>query len=687
MSGAGSKLREPPHHSHLTHRFSARRFGFYFRKTSLADRIAIAVLLIYAAILIARAAGALLSGFSFVGFLAFLALVYLAIRLIPWIRHRLLWSLRNRLAVAYIFVAVIPILLLLAMAGVAAYLLELQIGAHLLYDDLQERVSIIKADTNTIAAAVSREKGIEPDKPVPPNSSAVPSPVLSRPAVASVIAAAQDQWPDLGVYLNHGSQLVHAVNGQQFAGLVEFRGRLYFSSAESITVPGGRATVLVIAPITPGLLDHLPPQLGPIELTLLDPAGNASARGISLNGTVYVQRQRISSDTRKVPPAHYWLIDAAFTGFATLEARRADLGADAVARPVLARFVLRPSSVNGALLTSVGDIGPVLVDALEVLFVVFLVLVIAAFTTGYFLTGTITGSVADLYEGTLHVRRGDLGYRVRISRRDQLGSLGESFNEMIGSVGELLNEQRERQRLAHEVEIASEVQQQLFPRSMPSVPGLDVAAICRPARVVSGDYYDFITLSPTRVAIAVADISGKGIFAALLMASLQAALRSTAMFDGAGGSAELVSRLNRHLFKNTSDDRYATLFYAVYDSEAKTLTYTNAGHLPPLFVNDGCVQTLDQGGTVVGLFEDAKYTECTLQVKPGSLLVAFSDGLTEPENVYGEEFGIERLRNEVLHHRDLPAKRIAEGLVSAVEQWAGTPEQADDITVVVARMD
>jgi phosphoserine phosphatase RsbU/P len=513
----------------------------------------------------------------------------------------------------------------------------------------------------------------------------VESPILKRPDVASVIAAAQAKWPDLRAYLNHGSQLVHAENGKQFAGLVEFRGELFFSSAESLTVPGGRATVLVVAPVTSSMLDSLPPQLGPIKLTLLDPVGNSSRRGIRLNGIVYAPRQQIDSAKRKLPPRTYWF-DPALTGYSTLEAKRADLGAEAPDRPVLATFGLRASSVNAALLTSVGDIGPMLVDFLEAIAIVFLLLEVAAFTTGYFLTRTITRSISDLYDGTLHVRRGDLGYRVRITRRDQLGSLGESFNEMIGSVGELIEEQRERQKLAHEVEIAREVQQQLFPRVLPSIPGLDIAAICRPARVVSGDYYDFITLGPTRVAIALADISGKGIFAALLMASLQAALRSTAIFESAAGTAEIVSRLNRHLFKNTSDDRYATLFYAIYDSEAKTITYTNAGHLPPIFVCDGCTQNLDQGGTVVGLFEDANYTECTLPIQPGTLLVAFSDGLTEPENVYGEEFGMARLKSEVLHHRDMPAARIAEDLVTAVEQWAGTPEQADDITVVVARM-
>lgn len=686
MSGAGTHLPEPPQHPRLAHRVSARRLGFFLRKTTVADRIAVAVILIYLALVILRHAVAPFASLPFIGFAAFIAFAYLTIRSIPWIRNRLLWSLRSRLWVVYIFAAIIPILLLLAMVGGAASLLELQIGAHLLRDDLQQRISIIAADTNAITAAVSREKGIEPDKPVPPNSTAVESPILSRPEVATVIAAARAKWPDLGAYLNHGSQLVRAMNGNQFAGLVEFRGRLYFSSAESIDVPGGKATVLVIAPITSATLDHLPPQLGPIQLTLLDPASSPSARGIPLNGTVYVPRQEISSVNRKMPLAKYWLIDPAFNGLSTLEARRADTGAEAVERPVLARFALRPSSVNAALLTSVGDIGPALIEGLEAMAIVFLLLEIAAFTTGYFVARTITRSVSDLYQGTLHVRRGDLGYRVRIARRDQLGSLAESFNEMIGSVGELLEEQRERQRLAHEVEIASEVQQQLFPRTIPSVPGLDLAAICRPARVVSGDYYDFISLSPTRVAMVVADISGKGIFAALLMASLQAALRSTTIFESSASSAEIVSRLNRHLFKNTSDDRYATLFLGIYDSEAKTLTYTNAGHLPPFFITDGCVQNLDQGGTVVGLFEDTTYAECTMVVKSGSLLVAFSDGLTEPENVYGEEFGMARVRSEILQHRDLPARRLAEGLVNTVEQWAGTPEQSDDITVVVARM-
>ncbi len=147
-----------------------------------------------------------------------------------------------------------------------------------------------------------------------------------------------------------------------------------------------------------------------------------------------------------------------------------------------------------------------------------------------------------------------------------------------------------------------------------------------------------------------------------------------------------MSRLNGHLFRNTSDDRYATLFYAIYDGDAKTLTYTNAGHPAPFFLCDGDVQSLDQGGTVVGLFEDPTYEQRTIHISHGSLLVVFSDGLVEPESVYGEEFGVERLKSEMLRQRDLPPPQLAEDLIDAAERWSGTAEQADDMTVVIARM-
>ena len=666
-----------------------RRFAVFFRHLSLLDRVAVAVLIVYGlAYVFNRFSSRSLPLSPLLGFFGVAAGAYLLVRLVLFIRARGMWALRNRLIVAYFFMAVAPVVLLFAMVVVAAYLLELQIGAHLLRDDLESRSAIIAADTDTIAAALSREPDLKPDQPVSPNSTAIVDPILLRPEIAKIIAAAQAETPGLRVVLNHGQQVVRETHGKQFSGLAEFRNQLWFASAESIPVPGGHATLLSVAPITASVLNSLPSKLGPIGLTLLEPAPNSTAAGITLDGTHYVLGQQIVSNKRTIAPAEH-LFDLHVDGVATLEAVRADLGPDVVDRPVFARFSFRLSQINRDLLTSVGAFGSMLVLILKVVAVVFLLFEIAALAVGVVLTRTITGSVAGLYEATLHVRRGDFSHRIQVRQKDQLGALGDSFNEMTSSISELIEEQRQKQRLEQEVTIAHEVQQQLFPRVFPTAPGLELAAICRPARVVSGDYYDFIQLGPNRVGIAVADISGKGIYAALLMASLQAALRSMALSDGHGCTADIISRVNTHLFVNTSDDRYATLFYAIYDSEAKTLTYTNAGHLAPLLVCPGAgdqVQQLEQGGTVVGLFENPGYTERTVQVSPGSLLIVFSDGITEPENVYGEEFGIQRLKAEVLRHKDLPVNRLADGLISAAEQWAGSPEQADDMTVVVARM-
>ena len=669
-------------------RLSTRRFSVILRRTSLFDRVAVAVLILDAIEgLVVRFGTGKLAFSSFANFLGFVAIVYLAVRLIRWVRARVLWRLRNRLIVAYVFMAVVPVVLLLTMVAVSFVLLELQIGAHLLRDDLGRHLSVIAADRNAIAAALSREPDLKVDQPVSPTSSATIDPALLRPGVASVIAAAQAQWPDLRVYLNHGQQLVRTRNTCPNSCLAEFRGQLWFASAEELAVRGGHATVLVIARVTPDLLNSLPSKLGPIELTVLDPTSHTSSdsRTVEFGKSRYLLGEQIASSSRTLASPTNWF-DIHVDGVATLEAVRADLGPDTVERPVLASFSLRLSAVNKDLLTSMGAFGPYLVDILIVAAIIFFVVVIAAFATGTVLTRTITRSVADLYDATLHVRRGDFSHRVRVTKRDQLGALGESFNDMTSSISELIESQRERQRLENEVAIAHEVQQQLFPRTLPTAPGLDLAAICRPARVVSGDYYDFIQLGPTRVAIALADISGKGIFAALLMASLQAALRSIATLGDQCNTADLVSRLNGHLFKNTSDDRYATLFYAVYDGDAKTLTYTNAGHPAPFFLCDGSVRSLDEGGTVVGLFEEPTYEQRTIHISHDSLLVVFSDGLVEPESVYGEEFGLERLKAEMLRQRGLSPPQLAEDLIDAAERWSGTAEQADDMTIAIARM-
>jgi sigma-B regulation protein RsbU (phosphoserine phosphatase) len=412
-------------------------------------------------------------------------------------------------------------------------------------------------------------------------------------------------------------------------------------------------------------------------------AGERTGLVVEMKERRFVPAGKISSQHRYLHPAANW-IDMRIDGNSIFEAIFvAPGGQEAFAAPVLVSFSVRPSQINHRLFASLGALGDPLVLALSVIGVVFLLLEAAALATGVVLTRTITHTVADLYDATQHVRQGDFAHRVRIQRRDQLGVLGESFNSMTSSIGSLIAEQRQKERLENEISIAREVQAQLFPQKFPEISGMEVAAVCRPARMVSGDYYDFLMLAPERAGIALADISGKGISAALLMASLQAALRSQVQQDGSSGTSRLVSRLNRHLFLNTSDDRYATFFYSTYDADTRRLTYTNAGHLPPLYISGDRVQRLEEGGTVIGLFDNCVYEQGSLTVEPGSLLVAFSDGLVEPENVYGEDFGMQRLTEEVLRHRNESPGRLAEEVLAAVENWAGTQEQADDMTVVV----
>ncbi|MGB6484952.1 MAG: SpoIIE family protein phosphatase [Candidatus Acidiferrales bacterium] len=660
---------------------SLHRFRAFWRTTSSIDRAAAAVLLC-CILAWTTPFGRVLSFMK--GWLVILFLIALGVILIGfarWVRRRLLWGLRNRLLVAYVFIAVVPIVLLLALAGVSAYLLYFQLGAHLLSDDLNERIGATASVADTLARTLQANR----------TSASLPD-VLAAPGASALLDGARQYLPGLEVH-TPSTQTAIATNARpvkNFSGLVQSSGKLWIEAV----VPGHfgsglrseEGELFVRVPVTTALLQSLAPDLGPVQLTTFRPATQTDlpAEIFNFNGQRLVRAAQISS-VRPLPPKHGWY-DFEISGGSTLDAVLADKDEPTASIvPVVAAFSMRPWHLNHRLFASLGALGDPLVIALILIGIFFLALEVAALATGIVLTRTITIAVDDLYEATRHVRQADFRHRIHVRNRDQLGVLAESFNAMTGSIAELIEEQRIRHRLENELSIAREVQTQLFPRELPSLPGLELAAICRAARVVSGDYYDFLKLGDSGLGLAIADISGKGISAALLMASLQAALRGQAILDGHRSTADVVGILNRHLFLNTSDDRYATLFYAEYDALSRTLRYTNAGHCAPFFVSSGNVKKLDEGGTVVGLFDHADYQQGTVQADPGALLVAFSDGLLEPENVYGEEFGTARLASEVFRLRDIPAERLAEGLLSSVEQWAGTPEQADDMTVIVAR--
>jgi phosphoserine phosphatase RsbU/P len=619
-----------------------------------------------------------LGGWRFVIFLV--AGGYLAVRLLRWARKRLLWGLRNRLLVAYLFIGVVPVVLLLVFMGLLAYWLYFGLGANLLRDDLDGRV----AQVSSIAGTLENTLQTDFAKALPLNAKTI----LSRPGISAMIAETRKRLPGLEIHLPETAKSIgpstRPVN--RFAGLVQSSGKLWLEAVVPSPDNSGEGVLYVRCPVTPALIDSLASDLGPIQFTTFRPATKSDPPSeiLAPKGRPLVRVGEISGNRVLQPKKAWW--DVEIAGGSTLDAFMLNNQSPSSSIiPVAAAFSLRPSQLNHRLFASLGALGDPLVIVLVLIIIFFLALEVAALITGIILTRTITIAVADLYEATRHVRQGDFRHRIHVRQRDQLGVLADSFNAMTGSIAELIEEQRQRQRLENELTIAHEVQEQLFPRELPSLPGLELAAICRAARVVSGDYYDFLKLGTNGIGMAIADISGKGISAALLMASLQAALRGQAILDGHRTTAEVAAALNKHLYLNTSDDRYATLFYAEYDATKRTLRYTNAGHVAPVFVSNGQVKKLEEGGTVVGLFDHADYQQSTIKTEPGSIFVGFSDGLLEPENVYGEEFGSARLASEVLRLRDASAQRIAEGLLDAVEQWAGTPEQADDMTVIVAR--
>jgi sigma-B regulation protein RsbU (phosphoserine phosphatase) len=339
------------------------------------------------------------------------------------------------------------------------------------------------------------------------------------------------------------------------------------------------------------------------------------------------------------------------------------------------------------------------------------VFVAIAIYIGTGLTRSVTGAVAQLYQATTHVNRGDFSHRISITSNDQIAALAGSFNLMTESIEKLIVEQKQKQRLENEITIAQEVQAQLFPQHISQLPSLEVFGFCRPARSVSGDYYDFLTIGPEKLILAVGDVSGKGISAALLMATIHSAVRAysiegipilrQAQAVAAGASlaekyepitpgaeaspGTLLSLLNHQLYHSTPMEKYATLFLAAYDGEDRRLTFSNAGHLPPMLLSkNGHIRRLEDGGTVVGLFDDISYDEGTVQLRPGDIFLAYSDGVTEPENEFGE-FGEPRLIELVQENRDLPLNRIAEIVTAAVDDWIGAAEQPDDVTLVLAR--
>ncbi len=448
---------------------------------------------------------------------AFFTGIFLMIRLVRWTMRQAIWRLRNRLLVTYTFIAVVPLLLVGAMVLGCAYALMSQIAVYLASSELDRRIEILTstADTLRFMEPARREAAVERmfDLYFKQRFQGIEVVLRQGDKVYSYPKDLRVQPPPKG--------------WGDVSGVVEEGSHLFGWAHRNL--PEGDVTIT--APLSPEYLSALLPQLGVFELYRLTdtnqaqpPAPNSGRRrSLLLNRKM----QEIHEDDRK--PAKPVVLRPALNRF-DLEIKwmrmvpvyRWEEPSETTKEFALLQIHTRPSMIYDVLFSQKSDdLQGLLPIALMVIGGMFLVVELVALVIGVTMTRTITGAIHELYEGTRRVTSGDFSHRIAVKGNDQLAELGHSFNKMTANIQQLLSVAKEKERLQSEIEIAREVQAQLYPKIQPQAPNMRLKAVCHPARMVSGDYFDYENLPGGHISFVLADVAGKGISAALLMAALQ----------------------------------------------------------------------------------------------------------------------------------------------------------------------
>ncbi len=669
--------------------------------------------------LFAASWGEHLSGW--IEYLTFVAVVLFSVLAFRWLKRRLLWRLRNRLIVTYMFIGVIPAVLLVSMAAITLYGLAGQFAVFVLTSEIHAQLRSLEA----VNAAVSNELAAHLERGDTPAVESLSGLRKRDPAWGrrQVCAWYREKPLALCNEFKGASLTLPAFVKGRFRDIVRDRDGLHLRVVTSLPVGSSTMTVVTSEPFDKELVGNIAADLG--EITLLaspvsGPSDGASAgtesrksgivSGPEQQGVVVKAGEQVLRPTFSVGSlpgaAGYFDREVLFpTPVSIVDWKTGEQ------EQVVAAVRTRPSVLYGHLFAALGEFVHFVEYMLLGVAIFFGLIELVALIIGTRMTRTVTAAVAQLHDATKHVDQGDFSHRIPVKSHDQLAELAISFNTMTASLEKLIQEQKEKQRLENELAIAQEVQAQLFPRQVSELESLEVHGFCRPARTVSGDYYDFVTASSHKLILAVGDISGKGISAALLMATIHSAVRAYSMENlpqmrepvavgavaGSGrilaawpegvevSPGALLGLLNHQLYESTPPEKYATLFLGIYDGRYRRLTYSNGGHLPPILIaEDGAVRRLETGGTVVGLFDRMTYQEGAVEMHPGEVFVAYSDGVTEPENDFGE-FGEQRLIDLVRDNRNLPLAQISQIVTMAVDDWIGDNEQPDDVTLVLAR--
>jgi sigma-B regulation protein RsbU (phosphoserine phosphatase) len=622
---------------------------------------------------------------------------YFVWRLFLLVKRRLLWRVRRKLILSYIFIGVVPALLIIAFFMLGALVVSTNVSAYLFRDGYDDIVSYVNLAATAAAAEIARTPATTPETVARIQRSTsrryrtlsmvfVP---VSDKAPASVRAG---EWGHLAKPPDAVPNWLKAKGDSGFSGTIA-----------GTPEPNGDVDLIVRA--------AAPVGTGPVPLGYV--VADVAVDGEILNelyettgvkGTAVKIRREANAAFPQVADRDTDASSSAIfgRGLTFLDAYAWDTGE--VHRATISNsYALRElyeklSSAQAVQVASGQGTMPLSQAILVILVVVavlFLIIQFVALVMGLALARSITSSIHELFMGTERARHGDFTHRINIMSRDQLGELAGSFNQMIGSIENLLQTAAEKKRLEEELRIARQIQMSLLPRGPLDMPGLAVTALCVPAREVGGDYYDFFPLSEDKLGVLIADVSGKGTSAALYMAELKGLVLSLSQIYQS--PRQLLIEVNRIISENLDSRSFITMTYAVLDLDGGTMTYARAGHTPLIHLRGGrsdAVQILIPSGMVLGLRipgAEEKFSELLeedrIELGTNDVIVLYTDGITEAMNISQDLFGDARLSQIVEEHGHLASGELRERILREIEAFVGAADQHDDMTMILIKVE
>ena len=608
-------------------------------------------------------------------------------RLFVQIKRRLLWRVRRKLILSYIFIGVIPSLLILVFFLFAGSLVFMNVSAYLFKDGYDTIVENARLSAQAAATEIARNPASAPEtiqrvhriraSAYPAISIAYLAPDGGREMIGPwqrlPAPEATPAWMKEDVLTESFGVPVKDAPGEE---------DLIIRAVVKVGARGSGGTVVVDIPLDEEATHKLHEATGVRLENVFDSRVVSSSTAQATTQSGQSSRSMLFEKSMSQIDVYEWK-----TGFKHR---------DTVALTYRVGELYRQLSNAQSLLVGTMRLSDALLWVLAAIGVMFLIIEAAALIMGLALARSITSSVHELFMGTERVRQGDFAHRINIESKDQLGELAESFNQMTGSIENLLLTAAEKKRMEEELRIARQIQMSLLPRGPLDFPGITMTALCVPAREVGGDYYDFFHVGDRQLGVLIADVSGKGTSAALYMAELKGLMLSLSQIYTS--PRHLLMEVNRIISENLDTRSFITMTYGVIDLAKGVMTYARAGHTPLVYLRGdqgaAAAQVLVPSGIVVGLripgatekFADL-LEEGRIDLHQGDVLAFYTDGITEAMDAESDLFGDARLSRLIGEHGHLDPADLRERILREIEAFVGDADQHDDMTMVLIKIE